>query len=174
MENAEERKYFYLDGDTKKGPYTLQELKDIRIDRETKVWFFGLDNWSPASQVKELEGLFVLTPPPVPAREETRREEESPKEEYRARSTTSSGSGREMERPRTYLAESILVTLFCCLPFGIAGIVHASKVDSLYQAGSYKEAKEASQKAAQWATVGFWVGLVFGVIYVIAVVAVDI
>lgn len=34
--------------------------------------------------------------------------------------------------PKTWMAESILVTVFCCLPFGIAGIVFASKVSSLY------------------------------------------
>lgn len=28
--------------------------------------------------------------------------------------------------PKTWMAESILVTVFCCLPFGIAGIVFAS------------------------------------------------
>jgi len=32
--------------------------------------------------------------------------------------------------PKSWLVESILVTLFCCLPFGIAGIVNASRVES--------------------------------------------
>jgi len=29
--------------------------------------------------------------------------------------------------PKNWLVESILVTLFCCLPLGIAGIINASK-----------------------------------------------
>ncbi|WP_419184195.1 DUF2752 domain-containing protein [Xiashengella succiniciproducens] len=37
--------------------------------------------------------------------------------------------------PKTWLGESILVTIFCCLPFGIAGIVNASKVESRFYAG---------------------------------------
>ena len=30
--------------------------------------------------------------------------------------------------PKTWMAESILVTILCCLPFGIIGIVNAAKV----------------------------------------------
>ena len=51
--------------------------------------------------------------------------------------------------PKTWMAESILVTIFCCLPFGIAGIVFAAKVSSLYAAGQYEEAGEASNNAAK-------------------------
>src|SRR4029079_6010877 len=36
--------------------------------------------------------------------------------------------------PKSWLAESILVTLFCCMPFGIAGIVNASRVESRFYA----------------------------------------
>ena len=59
--------------------------------------------------------------------------------------------------PKTWMAESILVTIFCCLPFGIAGIVFAAKVSSLYAAGQYEEAVEASNNAAKWTKIGFFV-----------------
>ena len=65
------------------------------------------------------------------------------------------------------MAESILVTIFCCLPFGIAGIVFAAKVSSLYAAGQYEEAVEASNNAAKWTKIGFFVGLAVMVIYMI-------
>ena len=65
------------------------------------------------------------------------------------------------------MAESILVTIFCCLPFGIAGIVFAAKVSSLYAAGKYEEAVEASNNAAKWTKIGFFVGLAVMVIYMI-------
>ena len=69
--------------------------------------------------------------------------------------------------PKTWMTESILVTIFCCLPFGIAGIVFAAKVSSLYAAGQYEEAVEASNNAAKWTKIGFFVGLAVMVIYMI-------
>ena len=69
--------------------------------------------------------------------------------------------------PKTWMAESILVTIFCCLPFCIAGIVFAAKVSSLYAAGQYEEAVEASNNAAKWTKIGFFVGLAVMVIYMI-------
>lgn len=61
--------------------------------------------------------------------------------------------------PKTWLVESILVTLFCCLPFGIAGIVYATKVESLFYAGHSEAAEQASRDAGKWTKIGFWVGL---------------
>lgn len=68
--------------------------------------------------------------------------------------------------PKTWLAESILVTLLCCLPFGIVGIVYASKVSSLYAQGSYNEAVQASSTAKTWTLVGFICGLIGILLYV--------
>lgn len=67
--------------------------------------------------------------------------------------------------PKTWLAESILATIFCCLPFGIAGIVKASKVSSLYAQGLYAEAQNASDEAKKWCKVSLIVGLIVGVVY---------
>lgn len=61
--------------------------------------------------------------------------------------------------PKNWLVESILVTLFCCLPFGIAGIVFASQVNAKFSAGDYSGAVQASQNAARWTKIGFWVGI---------------
>lgn len=69
--------------------------------------------------------------------------------------------------PKTWMAESILVTVFCCLPFGIAGIVFASKVSSLYAAGNYEAALQASKDAGKWTKIGFIVGLVVIVLYLL-------
>src|SRR5215210_937570 len=61
--------------------------------------------------------------------------------------------------PKNWLVESILVTLFCCLPFGIAGIVFASQVNSKFAAGDYNGALQASRDAARWTKIGFFVGI---------------
>jgi hypothetical protein len=70
-------------------------------------------------------------------------------------------------QPKTWLVESILVTLFCCLPFGIAGIVNAANVSSRYGAGDYDGAMRASQQAGNWTKISFWIGIAGLVIYII-------
>ena len=69
------------------------------------------------------------------------------------------------EVPKSWLIESILVTIFCCLPFGIVGIVHAAKVNSLYHAGQLEEAELASQKAKKWVNIGFLIGILLLLVY---------
>lgn len=71
--------------------------------------------------------------------------------------------------PTTYLWQSIVVTLLCCLPFGIAGIVYASKVSDLYIMGRLEEAQNASNKAKTWTIVSFCVGLGFWLLYLLLI-----
>jgi hypothetical protein len=76
--------------------------------------------------------------------------------------------------PKTWLVESILVTLFCCLPFGIVGIINASKVESRFYSGDVDGAIRASEEAARWTKIGFWVGLSVVVLYFLFVVVLGI
>lgn len=71
--------------------------------------------------------------------------------------------------PKNWLAESILVTIFCCLPFGIVGIVNASQVNSKIASGDYEGALRSSKEAAKWTKLGFWIGLGVLALYIIAV-----
>lgn len=73
--------------------------------------------------------------------------------------------------PKSWLVESILVTIFCCLPFGIVGIVNASRVESRYYAGDIEGAMRASQEAGKWTKIAFWLGLVVVILYIILAVA---
>lgn len=69
--------------------------------------------------------------------------------------------------PKNYLVESILVTLFCCLPLGIAGIVNASKVEGLYRSGDIAGANNASANAKKWSLYGAIAGGVGILLYII-------
>ena len=60
--------------------------------------------------------------------------------------------------PRTYLFPSILVTLFACIPAGVAGIVFATKVKNKYQQGDYDGALSLSNKAKISCIIGVSVG----------------
>lgn len=148
------KKYFYSDGTNNYGPFTLDELKEKKISRETKIWFQELGEWKSAGEVPELTEIFKLVPPSI------------------AKTNYNSMENLINQRPpKTWLVESILVTLFCCLPFGIAGIVNAAKVESRFYAGDIEGANRSSADAKKWTTISFWIGIAVGVIYLIVVIA---
>lgn len=70
-------------------------------------------------------------------------------------------------QPKNWMVESILVTIFCCLPFGIVGIINAAKVNSEWAAGRFAEAERASKEAGKWTKIGFFVGIGILVLYFI-------
>lgn len=58
-----------------------------------------------------------------------------------------------------YLVQAILVTIFCCLPFGVVSIIFAAQVNSKLAIGDIAGAKASSQSAKLWAWVSFGFGL---------------
>lgn len=75
--------------------------------------------------------------------------------------------GSPTPAPKNWLVESILVTLFCCLPLGIVGIVNAANVNSRYSVGDYAGAQAASEAAGKYTKIGFFVGIAVYVLYAI-------
>ena len=69
---------------------------------------------------------------------------------------------------QNYMVPAVLVTLFCCLPTGIAAIVFASQVSSKRNAGDYNGAVLASKRAKMWTIISVAVGVVLIAIIVIA------
>lgn len=70
----------------------------------------------------------------------------------------------------TYLPYAILVTVFCCLPFGIPAIVYAARVSRRIAAGDRAGAMVESRSARTWTWVSFWVGIAGGAIYGLSMV----
>ncbi|MBU2551742.1 MAG: CD225/dispanin family protein [Proteobacteria bacterium] len=68
---------------------------------------------------------------------------------------------------KNHLVWSILVTLFCCLPFGIVAIVKSAGVNTLVAAGDYQGAIEKANSAKKWIWISFAVGLVVIIISII-------
>ncbi len=66
-----------------------------------------------------------------------------------------------------YLVQSILVTLCCCLPFGIAAIVNAAKVNTHLAKGEYEQAVKASEDAKKWCWFGFFFGIIGNALYIL-------
>ena len=66
-----------------------------------------------------------------------------------------------------YLVQSILVTLCCCLPFGIVAIVYAAQVNSKFSTGDVAGAQNASAQAKKWCWISVIVGLITNAIVVV-------
>lgn len=64
-----------------------------------------------------------------------------------------------------YLALSILVTLLCCLPFGIPAIVFAAQIDGKLRSGDIAGATQSARMAKIWIIVGAASGFAFLLIY---------
>lgn len=143
--------YYYTDGKERFGPFTVEQLGDRDITENTLVWKEGLPDWVPARNLNELSGLFATAasmPPPIDI-QKVYMPPEAP--------------------PKNWLIESILVTLLCCLPLGIVGIVYATKVDTLWTTGQREEALKASREAGKWVKIGALSGFVIIILYIIFV-----
>lgn len=72
-----------------------------------------------------------------------------------------------VNKPDSYLVWSILSTVLCCMPFGIAAIVYSTKVDSLWNSGDELGAQDASKKAKMWMLIAVGCGVLAYIIIVI-------
>ena len=147
-------KYYMHIGGQQVGPYEENELPSHGLTASTMVWREGMPDWVAASQVPELSHLLppIQQPPsyqPQPSY--------GPQQPY----------GVQPPMPDTYMVWAVLVTVFCCLPFGIVSIVKASQVSSLYSQGRYQEAVAASEAAKKWAIWSAIAGVVISIIVIV-------
>jgi hypothetical protein len=117
-------------------------------------WREGQGEWQPLGQL-----FGVVTPPPVSGAAF------APPPLAPAGARGFGGVNLPPPKPKNNLVPAILVTLFCCLPFGIASIVFASQVDSKYAAGDYAGADASLAKSKLWMWWAFGVGLAVSVVW---------
>ena len=128
------------------GQFPLAEvncmLQGGQISPEDLAWQEGMPQWVP---VRSIPGV-VAAAPPIPG---------NPQTPY--------PSAMSAANIPNYLVQSILVTLFCCIPLGIVAIINAAQVNNKITAGDMAGAMEASRKAKMWCwwslglSIGFWV-----------------
>ncbi len=62
--------YFVAVNNQQIGPFNRDELRQQaqsgQLSRDTLVWTQGMEKWTPAGQVAELDSLFAHMPPPIP------------------------------------------------------------------------------------------------------------
>ncbi len=149
-------RYFYLHNGESVGPFSIEALKEKNISKETKVWCSGMSDWVSAGELDEIKYIFEQreetfsnnlyeTPPPPPDKDYKETENKDRSYAY---------------PPKTYLLESILVTLFCCLPIGIVGILYSIRVEESFYSGKQEASLLASRNAGKWVKIGFIVGII--------------
>lgn len=144
--------YYYTDGKERFGPFTLEQLREKNITGETLVWKEGMADWLPAKSVSDLNSLFYAS------------------DTFQPTSSVPFTTSVPEAPPKNWLVESILVTILCCLPLGIVGIVNATKVESLWNTGQREAALKASQEAGKWVKIGFIAGLVVIGLYILLMI----
>jgi hypothetical protein len=161
-----EKEYYYLDGETKVGPLSLDALKYAPVKPGTLVWNSTLPDWVEAGTLPELGSLFTPAdapaPPPPP--------QAAPPQPQAYNQGNTFGGANVPPMPENYLVWAILTTVLCCLPLGIASIINATKVSSAYAAGDYAGAQKASKDAKKWATWSAISAAIVWVIYIVVVV----
>ncbi|XP_033642277.1 proline-rich transmembrane protein 1-like isoform X2 [Asterias rubens] len=70
--------------------------------------------------------------------------------------------------PNDHLIASVLVTLFCCCPFGIIAILKSMDVRTRIASGDLAGAQEVSRQAKTWCTVALVTGIALEVIGIVA------
>jgi len=165
--------WYFAKDEKKFGPMGLADLQHRiatgEVEATDLVWGQGDADWRPAGEVPELfpspNAGPGAPPPPPPPRGSSDAPWPAPAESRRR-------AARHVHVP-TYLWQSIVVTIFCCLPFGIVAIVYAAKVDGLVANEDIRAAQAASNSAKNWcigaAVTGFAVGAVWFVMTTLSV-----
>ena len=139
--------WFYIKDGEQVGPFTQEDLNNKKNSGEVAptdlVWREGMADWLPIQQVAEFGGSGAPSP-----------------------AAAGAPAGVPAQKIDSYLWQSIAVTLLCCLPLGVVGIVFAAKVDGLVAAGDIAGAQAAADNAKKFTMIGFIIGLVVTLAYV--------
>lgn len=79
--------------------------------------------------------------------------------------------GAPAVRVPNHLVPAILATVLCCAPFGIPAIIYAARVNEKVARGDMEGARRDSRLAGNWALAALVTGLVFGIVYLVIVIA---
>ena len=63
------------------------------------------------------------------------------------------------------MVKAILVTVLCCLPFGIVAIIKSSEVNGKLAVGDIVGAQMSASSSSNWSNMAIIFGLIFGIFY---------
>ena len=145
MEEVSNIYYLLIEGE-KEGPYYLEDFKRFPLTAKTLVWTEEKGTWYYAEEYAELA-------PFLPRKEKPIKEKEERKE--------------AILPPKTWLVESILATILCCMPVGVVGLIYAVQVRDMISLNRLELAYKYSAQARVWTLVSFFIGLVFSILWIL-------
>ncbi|MBO4598463.1 MAG: DUF4339 domain-containing protein [Bacteroidaceae bacterium] len=119
--------YYLLVRNEKRGPFSIDELKEQPLTRTSLVWCKGMSDWEKLEDVEELKSIKENIPPTIPIMDL-----------------------RKNKAPRNWLVESVVITSLLALPFGIIGIIESIRSEEAMKHGDYERAQLHSERAHQW------------------------
>lgn len=112
------KQYYFVNSQGQQiGPVPMEELRNHNIQRNTPVWCEGMTDWAEAGQVPELGFLFASGPTYGYG------QGGYSQGSFGNMPPQNPGYNAPMQKPDNYLVWSILCTVLCCIPFGVAAIV---------------------------------------------------
>lgn len=171
--------WYYASNGQQAGPVSQEELAELFRNGTVKpfdlVWNETMTEWTPIGKMTD----FALSSPPaaaspVPQGFPSPESPKSPAEPAAfdapppfSPSGASSGYApiggpvpQGMPEPSSYLWQSIVVTVLCCLPLGIPAIIFSTKVKPAYLSGDYQGSLDASKKAKTWCLIALILGVI--------------
>lgn len=164
--------WYYATNGQQNGPVSKEQLIQLfqggEVSGSDLVWNDTMTDWVPFQSVGELnpagdapaaEAAVEESAPsaaePVASTPSSTGSTLTPA----ASATAASASIPPGEKIPTYLWQSIVCLVLCCLPAAIPALIFATKVEPAQKAGDIAAAQEASAKAKMWCWIAFGVGL---------------
>ena len=162
--------WVYLDG-RQQGPFEFEQLLDMPVDQDTKVWFEGLDKWYPAGTLEQMRPLFdgsltsvrnAHTEPETETAREVTEVIEIAEQPAGATAAAAATLHRQPDEPcpPTYLGWSIFLLICCCSPLSLAAVIASICTSSYYGRGRLDSARKASEVAAWLVMISIALGLI--------------
>ena len=152
--------WFIQQGEQRLGPMPLEALQNMAANGQVSpsdlVWTDGMASWQTAGSQPWYFSAAAPAPPTGMAFGG-----------YAPANSSAYGIAPP-PKPPNLLGWSIAVTLCCCIPGGIVGIVQSNKANSAWARGDYSEAQSAYESAKTtliWsAVIGVVLNLIYGIL----------
>ena len=59
------KKYYVHKDNEQLGPLSIDDLKELKITRQTMIWYEGADTWKKAEEISDLDTILKSVPPPL-------------------------------------------------------------------------------------------------------------